>query len=79
MADPQPLPPKPVPPEKPLPGDCCGDGCAMCVNDVYEQQLEDYEKALAAWQARNEPPAADTAPPGAASQPPRSTTGSNPP
>ena len=49
--------PKPMPPEKPLPTDCCGDGCAMCVNDVYEQQLEDYEAALAAWRARNEPPA----------------------
>ena len=59
--------PKPVPPEKPLPSDCCGDGCAMCVNDVYEQQLEDYEAALAAWQARNP------------DQAPRSTTGSNPP
>ena len=45
--------PRPVPPEKPLPTDCCGDGCAMCVNDVYEQQLEDYEAALAAWKARN--------------------------
>jgi hypothetical protein len=45
--------PRPLPPEKPLPGDCCGDGCVMCVNDVYEQQLEDYEAALAAWKARN--------------------------
>ncbi len=49
--------PRPVPPEKPLPSDCCGDGCVMCVNDVYEQQLEDYEAALAAWQARHPPPA----------------------
>lgn len=43
------LPARPVPPEKPLPGDCCGDGCAMCVNDVYEMELERYEAALAAW------------------------------
>ena len=53
MSDERPADPRPVPPEKPLPTDCCGDGCAMCVNDVYEQQLEDYEAALAAWRARN--------------------------
>ena len=53
MSDAAATDPRPVPPEKPLPSDCCGDGCVMCVNDVYEQQLEDYEAALAAWKARN--------------------------
>lgn len=33
--------------------DCCGGGCAMCVLEVYEDQLERYQAALAAWQARN--------------------------
>ncbi|KAJ7968481.1 UPF0651 protein, mitochondrial [Quillaja saponaria] len=34
----------PQPPEKPLPGDCCGSGCVRCVWDVYYEELEDYNK-----------------------------------
>lgn len=49
--------PRPRPPEKPLPGDCCDSGCAVCVNDAYQVELDDYRARLAAWQARN--PAAD--------------------
>ncbi|KAJ8645138.1 hypothetical protein MRB53_006886 [Persea americana] len=30
------------PPEKPLPGDCCGSGCVRCVWDVYYDELEEY-------------------------------------
>lgn len=45
--------PRPVPPEKPLPGDCCGGGCAVCVNDAYEDEREDYEARLAAWLQRH--------------------------
>lgn len=30
------------PPEKPLPGDCCGEGCNPCVWDIYYEQLEAY-------------------------------------
>jgi len=32
------------PPEKPLPGDCCGSGCETCVWDTYFDQLQDYKK-----------------------------------
>ncbi|KAL1567931.1 hypothetical protein AAHA92_03350 [Salvia divinorum] len=32
------------PPEKPLPGDCCGSGCVRCVWDVYYEELEEYNK-----------------------------------
>lgn len=34
----------PPPPEKPLPGDCCGSGCVRCVWDVYYEELEEYNK-----------------------------------
>ncbi|KAK9054244.1 hypothetical protein SSX86_025322 [Deinandra increscens subsp. villosa] len=34
----------PPPPEKPLPGDCCGSGCVRCVWDVYYDELEEYNK-----------------------------------
>ncbi|GFQ03944.1 hypothetical protein PHJA_002538200 [Phtheirospermum japonicum] len=37
----QPIPP---PPEKPLPGDCCGSGCIRCVWDVYYEELEEYNR-----------------------------------
>jgi hypothetical protein len=45
--------PRPVPPEKLLPGDCCDSGCARCVRDVYMDQRQAYKKALAAWQQRH--------------------------
>jgi len=44
--------PKPEPPEKPLPTDCCGSGCAVCVMDAYDDALERYREALAAWEVR---------------------------
>lgn len=34
----------PPPPERPLPGDCCGSGCVRCVWDVYYEELEEYNK-----------------------------------
>jgi hypothetical protein len=44
--------PRPTPPERPLPDDCCQSGCNPCVFDLYEEALERYETALAAWNAR---------------------------
>ena len=44
--------PEPKAPTAPEPGDCCGDGCARCVNDVYAEALERYESAVAAWRKR---------------------------
>ncbi|KAJ8567578.1 hypothetical protein K7X08_019786 [Anisodus acutangulus] len=34
----------PPPPEKPLPGDCCGSGCVRCVWDIYYEELEEYNQ-----------------------------------
>jgi hypothetical protein len=47
--------PRPTPPKEPALEDCCGTGCAICVFDTYQIALENYERALAAWQARHEP------------------------
>jgi hypothetical protein len=41
---------KPTPPATPLPGDCCGTGCIPCVMDIYEEEMDDYRKALAKWE-----------------------------
>lgn len=38
------LPPRPAPPD---PGECCGGGCARCVFDLYEEELERWERAVA--------------------------------
>lgn len=51
MSDPS--DPRPLPPEKPLPGDCCGGGCAVCVLDAYQDELDDYQARLAAWEQRH--------------------------
>ena len=50
-----PATPAPEPPEKPLPGDCCGSGCVRCVWDIYYDELQDYKKALAAHASAADP------------------------
>lgn len=44
--------PRPIPPEKPLPMDCCDSGCTRCVSDIYADELAYYEIQLADWEAR---------------------------
>lgn len=46
--------PPPIPPEKPLPTDCCDGGCAVCVWDAYDDALRDYQAKFAEWQARRD-------------------------
>ncbi len=45
--------PKPQPPTPPDPRDCCHSGCTYCVDDMYQEELERYRAALAAWQTRH--------------------------
>ena len=45
--------PRPLPPESPLPSDCCESGCAVCVFDLYADELAAYRAALAEWMARH--------------------------
>lgn len=45
--------PRPLPPKEPELEDCCGTGCVNCVFDMYQIALENYERALKAWQERH--------------------------
>jgi hypothetical protein len=44
--------PRPQPPERPWPEDCCGSGCDRCVLELYEESLDRYRAELEAWKAR---------------------------
>ncbi|MFC5741752.1 oxidoreductase-like domain-containing protein [Dyella tabacisoli] len=43
----------PVRPIEPDIADCCGEGCVPCIYDLYEEALERYVVALAAWRERH--------------------------
>jgi hypothetical protein len=52
--NPDPIPdPPPRKPVEPDAEDCCGEGCVRCIYDIYDEKLERYREALAAWQARH--------------------------
>ena len=53
VASPSAHDPRPQPPDKPLPMECCESGCLVCVYDIYTTELEEYREALAAWLERN--------------------------
>ena len=42
----------PAPPRKPEAYECCGSGCIPCIFDLYEEDLERYERALREWNER---------------------------
>lgn len=48
-----------MPPEAPLPSDCCDSGCDPCVHDTYAEEMDWYRQQLARWRERN--PGADGA------------------
>jgi hypothetical protein len=45
--------PRPEPPVRPSADDCCRSGCDPCVFDLYNEALERYHAALAAWEKRH--------------------------
>jgi hypothetical protein len=45
--------PKPKPPQKPTPEDCCQSDCCPCVFELYEDELADYLNALELWHKLN--------------------------
>ncbi|WP_343223868.1 oxidoreductase-like domain-containing protein [Paraburkholderia edwinii] len=47
--------PRPEPPVRPSADDCCRSGCDPCVFDLYNEALERYHAALAAWEKRHGP------------------------
>ena len=49
MSVPPPDPSSPPPPVKPRPEDCCGHDCAVCVFDLYDQELTIWEKECERW------------------------------
>ena len=48
------LPPRPV---APAPGECCGGGCARCVLDQYQEDLERWEREVERLTREREPDA----------------------
>jgi hypothetical protein len=48
--------PMPQPPASPEPDACCHSGCTYCVDDLYQDELDNYREALAAWRARHGEP-----------------------
>ena len=38
------LPPRP---QRPDPSECCKNNCSPCIFEIYEQQLEEWERRVA--------------------------------
>jgi hypothetical protein len=45
--------PSPTAPRIPEPDECCGQGCAVCVWDIYERELDKYHERLRRWVRMN--------------------------
>ena len=45
--------PRPVPPVRPSPDDCCKGSCDPCIFDLYDDALDRYRSDLQAWEERH--------------------------
>ena len=45
--------PRPVPPERPSPEDCCNSSCNPCIFDLYADALARYQNELQEWEERH--------------------------
>ncbi|MBB5019660.1 hypothetical protein HNQ59_002968 [Chitinivorax tropicus] len=57
MEEPLHLPDAPNPPEE---GDCCGNGCEVCVHDMYAAELAEYRRRVMEYEARQQNMSSDT-------------------
>jgi hypothetical protein len=46
---------RPTRPQEPGPDECCGQGCRMCVWDMYQEKLDRYEDDIRAWELGRSP------------------------
>lgn len=46
--------PRPEPPERPAPEDCCQSGCIPCIFEQYDEDMDRYRAELKAWQERQD-------------------------
>ena len=44
--------PRPVPPERPNPADCCNSSCNPCIFDLYADALDRYQVEVQEWEER---------------------------
>lgn len=54
MSDPTPTPEEEPLPPRPEAGDCCNGGCAVCVLEGYQEEVEAWEREVAAILARRD-------------------------
>jgi len=45
--------PRPTPPDRPDPGECCRSACDPCIFDLYEDAMDRHREQLRAWLVRH--------------------------
>ncbi|MEO6749950.1 MAG: oxidoreductase-like domain-containing protein [Casimicrobiaceae bacterium] len=45
--------PRPTPPDRPDPDECCRSACDHCIFDLHEDAMDRYRERLRVWLARH--------------------------